>query len=136
MLDFLSEKIKKNILNYGYDNIYEIRIRCNKNVCVSYKGNYIEIPNTKTSQKEIESFYLNACSYSVYSFQNSIVNGYITTKDSERIGLCGEFAYENEKIISMKNLTSLVIRIPHQILNSSQYIQPLINSKIKNIMMI
>ena len=136
MLDFLSEKIKKIILEIGCDNIYELRIRKDKNICVNKSGKYIEIPNTKTSQKDLESFFVSACSFSVYAHQKSINNGFITTENGERIGLCGEYIYEKGQIVSFKNITSMVVRIPHQIINASRFIQPLLDNCLKNLLII
>ncbi len=136
MLNFLSEKIKKAINDFGIENVYEIRLRQNKNLCINNAGANVEIKDVYISNKEIENAFLKACSYSVYSFQESIKRGYITTENAERIGLCGEFVYEKDEIISIKNITSLVVRIPHQILNASASIQPLFQQKIPNVLII
>lgn len=136
MLNFLSDRFRKIVLSYNYENIYELRIRKDKNICINLKGEYIEIFNSKTTQKDIQNFFLSACSYSVYSYQKSIQNGFVTTLDSERIGLSGEFVYENGQVIAIKDITSLVVRIPHQIYNASLCIQPYLEKNLKNLMII
>ncbi|MBQ8761978.1 MAG: stage III sporulation protein AA, partial [Clostridia bacterium] len=48
-----------------------------------------------------------------------IKNGYITLKNGARIGLCGELVIENNIVKTIKNFSSLNIRIPHQVKNCS-----------------
>jgi len=135
MLNFLPEKIKKEIMKFGIENVYEIRLRQGKNICINYLGAYKQL-SIKIDKKEIENIFLRVCSFSVYSYQESIKRGYITTEHAERIGICGEFVYENDKIITIKNITSLVIRIPHQIIESSKPIQFLFKENLPNLLLI
>ena len=49
---------------------------------------------------------------SVYSYDNQIKQGFITTDNGERIGLSGEFVFKGNEVQSIRNFTSLCIRIP------------------------
>ncbi len=136
MLNFLPEKFRRLVFELGIENVYEIRIREGKNICVSLKGIYKELQNSTITSKDVEYSFLKACSYSIYTHQESIKRGYITTENSERIGLCGEFVYEKGEIISIKKISSMVIRIPHQIIDASKDIQKLFYENLPNILVI
>jgi len=64
---------------------------------------------------------------SIYAYSEQINNGFITWKDGVRVGLLGECIVENNKIISVKNVCSLNIRLPHERPNVSSDIFDLVN---------
>ena len=135
MLSFLPIKILKSILNYNLSDMYEIRLRVDKPIYINYKGVFKKIDFIVTSQ-HINDIFLKVCSYSVYAFSNSIKKGYITTELGVRVGIAGEFVYENNNISSVKNISSLVIRIPHHKENCSKNIQYLFNNDLINLFIV
>lgn len=60
---------------------------------------------------ELEQVFQRLCAYSVHSFQSQIRAGYITLSGGHRVGICGQAVVENGLIVSVKNITSLCIRI-------------------------
>lgn len=125
---------------YGYlsnapvEKINEIRLRLNKKVVViiSNKSYYLATSGlTGNAQKAvvcdkelIQDIFKRACENSVYAYSNQIKNGFITTSGGIRIGLGGEGVYEKNNIKTLKNINSLVIRIPHQIEGCSKKVLP------------
>ncbi|HEY8423565.1 MAG TPA: ATPase, T2SS/T4P/T4SS family [Clostridia bacterium] len=115
--------ILKNKLNY--DHVYEIRIRSQMPICVNYGGRYYYLnpegvggPNDGsivTDRKILEAIIYRAAEYSMYAVNNQLKQSYITVRGGIRIGVCGELVIEDQKIISVKNFTSLIIRIPHEV---------------------
>ena len=79
--------------------------------------NFDFFKSLKLSFEELNDFFWRLCSYSIYSFQNQIKNGYITINGGNRVGICGEIVYENGKISNIKNITSLNFRIAKEIKN-------------------
>jgi len=131
-------QILKNIFpSYFYDylqktpldKVNEIRLRNNKKVVVtiSNKSYYLSQNGlTGDTQKAlncdkdlINDILKRACENSVYAYSNQIKNGFITTSGGIRIGLSGEGVYEKNYLKTLKNINSLVVRIPHQILGCS-----------------
>lgn len=55
--------------------------------------------------------YRKICDYSVHSNMNSLVNGFITTRDGNRVGVCSTAVYKENEVYSVKNVNSLNIRI-------------------------
>lgn len=52
--------------------------------------------------------------------ENQIKQGFLTGKCGERIGIAGSFVYENGEVLSVRNVTSLCIRIPHSIIGCAE----------------
>ena len=70
------------------------------------------------SQEDIDSIVARATDLSPYSVSDEIIRGFIPFR-SARIGVCGEGVSEGGKLIGIKNISYMVIRIPHQILTAA-----------------
>lgn len=122
---------------YRLDNVYEIRIRLNKPIMINYQGVSIKlnVNNGYHSGEVIASSDLInyiiavATKQSIYAYNNQIKNCYITTDSGIRIGLCGTVVYNDDQVSTVKNITSLNIRISHKVVNCSKKILNLIVSE-------
>ena len=115
MLSFLPCKLKSKLLKLGIDKVSEIRIRSFCPVLVIIDGKKVVLDKIVLSISDIEEIILNVCKRSLYSFEEQIKQGYITTDCGLRIGLSGEAVLSCDKISTIKNFSSLCIRIPHLI---------------------
>lgn len=141
--DWLVAIIKENFV---FDYIYEIRLRVNKPITICYKGNYqtlLEKQDYKVmpicASRELVDYVLSvATKQSLYAFNDQIKHCYITTDDGIRIGVCGSVVTNNEKVSTIKNITSLNIRVSHMVLNCSENVINFIFSggKVKNTLII
>lgn len=132
--------------NYMYDYVYEIRIRVGKPVMINYKGKFIALSDSKDfssnlilGSSDLINYILSvATKQSIYAYNEQIKECYITTDSGIRIGLCGLVVYNNGQVSTIKNITSINIRVPHQVLNCSEKIINLITSgnSIKNTLII
>ncbi len=139
MINFFDNKLKiplQNISEQIKENAHEIRLRLNK--CVSilcFDKTYFVDTNGQTHSLPNENFhqlssncsdmqnYINAiCNYSIYSFQEQIKNGFITTNSGNRIGICGTCVIKNNQITTIKDITSLNLRIANEFPNCSSEI--------------
>ena len=126
MLDFLPQNIQDGLSNINLLHVYEIRLRANAPIMVNYKGKYEYlglygmVGQAKhaiyCTIEDIEESVYKAGKYSVYSVENQIKSGFITAECGERIGLAGEFVFENGKPLALRNYTSICIRVPHDVL--------------------
>ena len=112
-LSFLPIKILSIINKYDFNNLYEIRLRENFGITFTYKGKKIFLPEITCKREDIDYIIDEITEKSVYAFNDYIKNGFITTKDGIRIGLCGQCVFDGDKIVTIKNISSLNIRIPH-----------------------
>lgn len=123
MLDFLPIKIKSKLSVYLNKNLYEIRMRTNQRLSINYLGKIIKLNDLIITKEDIEEIVLNACKRSIYSYDDQIRQGYITTDNGERIGLAGEFVIENNKVNAIRSFSSLCIRIPCEVIGvSSEFV--------------
>lgn len=112
-----------------YNYLFEIRLRLSRPIAINYGGKmYFLGPEGLTNNEEnaiicsknlIDNVVLKASNYSLYSVNEDIKKGFITLNNGIRIGLCGETVDENGKILTLKNFSSLNIRIPHEVKNCS-----------------
>ncbi len=118
--------------NCKAENIFEIRLRTGYPVTVKGMDGYFFLGrNGTTIFREnaeicdfpmIEEIIGNVTERSLYAFNDEIKKGYLTTSEGVRIGLAGECVYDSGQIVTIKNFTSLNIRIPHEIPNCSEEI--------------
>ncbi len=128
--------------NYRLEDIQEIRIRKNQPIQVCYKGKMIELKSDAglylksicANAEMIEYIISLATKQSIYAFDEQIKNGYIVTENGIRIGLCGTAVMHKDEIKFIKKITSLNIRLGHNIIGCSNEIISYIasSSRVKN----
>ncbi len=110
--------------------LYEIRLRAGKPIFVNYQGKYrylSEFGLTERKERalvcaeeEIAECLFNAGNYSVYSIEEQLKQGFITAERGERIGIAGEFVFDKGQPLTIRNFSSLCIRVPHEIVGSAE----------------
>lgn len=97
----------------------EIRLRVGKKLCIKTKDSEKVLNYVATSS---DAIYIlkKVSSNSIYSIQNNINLGFVTAPGGNRIGITGEVVYENGEIKNIKNISSMNIRIAHQVIGCSE----------------
>lgn len=120
---FVFDSIDENVIS----KLTEIRIRKNMPISliiknstyfVDYNGDIYDYPSHNSvviSSKTFEELFMKLCDYSVYSVMETMKKGYITLPSGARIGIASTCVTNDNKIISVKNVTSLNIRLSKQI---------------------
>ena len=103
--------------NAPLETITEIRLRIGKNLLIKTAKEYILL-DYKVVEEELKHVIRIATHNSLYAFQDQIKMGYISY-NGIRIGLVGSVVMDKDKIITIKEFTSLIIRIPHEIVGCS-----------------
>ncbi len=111
------------------ENAQEIVLRTDRPLCVecNNKRYYFTQNNCVTdtifdnnmlcvSSRSMFDTVQNICNYSVYSRQAEINSGYITLKGGHRAGICGTAVQSDDKIVNIKDITSINIRIAREII--------------------
>lgn len=130
------------------EKVQEIRIRVNRPVAIccaddtfylTGNGGLSNVPiGTATiavSHREITEIFNNLCSYSVYSKQSEIINGFITIKGGHRAGICGTAVGESNRIINIRDISSINIRIASEHKDCSKAITERISDVDKGILL-
>ncbi len=138
-LSFLPNAIFKALNKCNLNNVCEIRLRMeypvlirinNKNFYISQDGiTLFKSLAIYCTKEDIELIMQNITERSLYAFNEQIKKGFITTKEDIRIGLCGECVVEGGQVDTIKNVSSLNIRLPHSVLGCADNIyNKIINS--------
>jgi stage III sporulation protein AA len=67
--------------------------------------------------------------YSIYAYEEELVQGYITVKGGHRIGVCGRTVMQQGKIMNVRNISSINIRVAHQVVGCSSVLAPYLFDK-------
>ena len=110
------------------EKIREIRLTVNLPIEIITDEKRFYINAKKISMPEINAVFSALCEYSVHAFQNEICEGFITSEGGIRTGICGTAVYSEGKIYTVKDISALNIRIPHEISGISEKITPFIKN--------
>ena len=142
ILKYFPEKIERKIAEEildKYDSLEEIRIRVSRPIILKLSEGE-KVIKYSVSTDEILSCLQLLCENSIYSYQNEIVNGFITVRGGHRVGISGSCVIENNKIINIDYIFSLNFRVAKQILGCAnkvlKYILDLENNNIYNTLII
>ncbi|WP_433743085.1 stage III sporulation protein AA [Falsibacillus pallidus] len=95
------------------DEMEEIRIRINRPLEVSVRGNPHYLPYIARSE-DAEQFLNNLSNHSFYTLEEELKRGYITIEGGHRIGLAGKVILERGEVKGIRQIASFNIRIARQ----------------------
>ncbi len=115
--------------------IQEMRLRINQplsivaggqNLFITKQGEITISPSVglKITADDIQHVFMCACQNSVYAYHNQLQNGYITLHGGHRMGLAGHIVYDHDTIHTIRDLSSLSIRIADEKRGCSHAILP------------
>ena len=132
MLGFLPAEILSAIHHINQNSLYEIRMRIGKPLMVRYGEEYLYLARYGlsyhkkdaiiTTKADIDETMLVAGKYSLYSVEEQLRQGFLTTDKGVRIGISGHFILEKGEILTIRDFTSLCIRVPHEIIGAAEEI--------------
>lgn len=138
ILKVLPMKISSEIREYFKgDKIQEIRIKVGKPIILnSFRGE--RILRYIVMEEDIKQILVKVSNYSLYAYEEEIKQGYITIKGGHRIGIAGECVIVSGVIRTIKNISSLNIRICREIIGASNELMKHItkNNKVYNTLIV
>ena len=99
-------------------NLSEIRLRRGASLTLTTGSKSIVTP-IRCTQDDIIYTVRALCGNSLYSHSETIKEGYICTDGGIRAGVCGRAVTEGRSIISVTDISSICIRIPHRVPRAS-----------------
>ena len=137
VLEHFPSDLKNCFLSFDVSvlsKITEIRFRVNKPIVIYI----LDKPFFISKYDKLINHYLNDCRFisddefifildsfcnnSYHTNMQTMIDGYVTDKFGSRIGIAGEAVYKNNLISSVKNISSLNIRISHNVVDCSKNI--------------
>lgn len=129
----LPKRLQEALRNLDMSKLTEVRLRVGQPTVINYGQPFylgsqgiVEKAQSaiKITYQELQDLVFIACEYSVYAHNEELKQGFVTLKDGVRVGICGEIVFDNDKIKTIKNFSSVNIRIPHLIKDCSLNILP------------
>ena len=111
--DRLSEEIRKYAALYG-GMINEIRLRSGGLLSLTIRGENITTKHI-ISEEECSDTFMRLCRNSPYSFSETLREGFITTREGIRVGICGRAVCDKGMITAISGAVSICIRIPRRV---------------------
>ncbi len=121
------------VLELVGDSLAEIRLRAAAPLtAVTLGGQYAVLPSGSlsqnaggayiVSQSDIKHIFQAVCDNSVYAYTEEIRQGFITIPGGHRVGFVGRTVSSNGTIESFREISSLNIRIAHEIIGAANNI--------------
>ncbi|MGI5893553.1 MAG: hypothetical protein ACOX6P_03065 [Candidatus Merdivicinus sp.] len=111
-------------------DVWEIRLRLGRPIAIIHKAD-VSFPDRlsrKVSAEEIQNCLRRVCGYSMQSCEENLTRGYCTLYGGHRVGVAGNVAVENGKILKLREAASLNFRIARQVLGSAKNLPQLLYS--------
>lgn len=109
------------------EQIYEVRIKIGKPILV-YSKHGESIINYIPTKEDIKSMIQKISNYSLYAYEEDIRQGFITIKGGHRIGIAGECVMERGEVKTIRNISSINIRVCREIIGCSDKVMKYIVS--------
>lgn len=89
----------------------EIRFRVNAPVLLTGTNLSCSHGNRRYTAEDIYRLFSHLCGYSVYAHQEEIRHGFIAAENGCRAGIAGHAVTENGQVVSMRDITSICLRV-------------------------
>lgn len=101
------------------EQVYELRIKIGKPILV-YSKYGESIINYISTKEDMKSIMQKVSNYSLYAYEEDIRQGFITIKGGHRIGIAGECVMEKGEVKTIRNISSVNIRICREVIGCSK----------------
>lgn len=128
MENILSARLRRSFLPFQkmWKRVQEIRLRSGQPLILRLSGEEWFVDEKgemgKTEQgalrvlaEDIQESMAYICQYSLYAYEDELRQGFITIRGGHRIGVAGQTAMTDGRVRSISYVSSLNIRIAHQI---------------------
>lgn len=124
-MSFLLPEIATQIRQFSVsvEKIQEIRLRAEAPMVI-LAGGVLHTGQSVFSGDAIQRIAQRLCQNSVYARQEEMKNGFITLAGGHRVGFCGRTVTENGQIRYLTDISSINLRIAHQIIGVADRVLP------------
>ncbi len=146
MFDINIRGMLQNLSTKDFGRVEEIRLRTNQPLVCIVRG--MELPLNNRGVCRVEEAHLVTVqevrntlklmsNFSLFSIEEQIKKGFFTISGGHRVGVCGKTVIVNGEINTIKEVSSLNVRISRQIVGcSDNYINYIVDNGVKNTLII
>ncbi len=92
----------------------EIRLRVGAPAALSLPAGLKTIGTSPVTRQQMDEMVLSLCGQSVYTHQHELAAGYIHISGGHRAGVCGTAVIEQGRVTSIRDITSICLRIARE----------------------
>lgn len=96
------------------ERIEEVRFRLDREVSCLRGGREQGVCGLRTDAALLQRILDRATSHSAYAVQEMLRRGFLTIPGGHRLGLCGTAVYKGEELSTLKDVSSVNLRIAHR----------------------
>ncbi len=111
------------------DTVQEIRFRAGCPVLLTGAGMCRRLDDRLLVSQDLARLFAHLCANSVYSHQEEIRHGYIATANGCRAGIAGQAVVENERVLSVRGISSVCLRLAREHRGCAAPLLPYINCR-------
>lgn len=127
----LSDPLRKILVDeqLDFDKLQEIRLRAGQSFRIQYDGREMVLPRRCEEKhivvkEELTETLEYVSDYSLYAYEHEIKQGFITVEGGHRVGMTGKVVMEEGKIKNMKYISSVNIRMSHEVIGCAKHLLP------------
>lgn len=130
VMQILAKEIRQVIAEAEIDinGLQEIRLRAGSPLIVYIRGEEQILPKNGrphlVTKAEIRETVDYISSYSLYAFEEELRQGFLTVEGGHRVGMAGKVVMEQGKIKNIQYISSVNIRVAHEIRNCADKVLP------------
>ena len=122
----LPPRLTEALERCGAPSCEELRLHSDRYATVTCRGQSYVTPILLTGN-EMNELLRRMCGGSLYAYGESINQGFLALGDGIRVGVCGRAAVEKGQVIGVREITGLIIRIPHTVkVSAAPILEPLL----------
>lgn len=131
ILQVLAKSVRKIVEaeDLEFEKVQEIRMRIGKPLISIYDNEERLLPRGRTyvvTKDDIRETMEYVSHYSLYAYEHEISQGFITIEGGHRVGVMGKAILEGNKVKNLQYISSVNIRMSHEILGCADKIMPFV----------
>lgn len=138
ILQVLGKKVRKIVEaeQIDFEKVQEIRLRIGKPLIMIYDNKERTLPAGQkekhiVAKEEVQETLEYVSHYSLYAYEHEVKQGFITIEGGHRVGVMGKAILEGEKVKNLQYISSVNIRMSHEIQGCADKILPYITENKK-----
>ena len=118
-----------------FDALEEIRLRAGQPLRILADGREKILPDAErphiVTKEELRETMEYISHYSLYAYENELRQGFLTVEGGHRVGVAGKVIMEREKVKNIQYISSVNIRVSHEVLGCADKVLPYITQNMQ-----